>query len=317
MSRLTKGYVIAIIGITLWSTTGVFIGYLVTNYKMPALLLAFWRNVLVCAALFPGLFIIRRSLLRIRVSQIRFYAFYGLILALFNSIWVLSVKANGAAIATVLAYSSAGFTAILALWLFREKLELAKITAVILSLTGCVMVSNAYSGEMWKLNPLAASTGLLSGLLFAAYTLIGKEASRRNLNSWTSMLYSFAFASIFTMIFNLIPALPGAAGSYQALFPNLSINGWLLLIILSFVPTIFGFGLYNTSMNYLPASITNLLATLEPMMTAVEAYLFLDERMTMVQITGGLIILSAVLIVQLEKEEVKPPVVKQPNQTAT
>lgn len=56
------------------------------------------------------------------------------------------------------------------------------------------------------------------------------------------------------------------------------------------------------SMNYLPASITNLLATLEPAMTSVEAYIFLDERMTFLQIIGGLIILSAVLIVQLEKE---------------
>ncbi len=317
MSRLTKGYLIAIIGITLWSTTGVFIGYLVTNYKMPALLLAFWRNVLVCAALFPALFIIRRSLLRISLSQIRFYALYGLILAVFNSIWVLSVKANGAAVATVLAYSSAGFTAILALWLFREKLGPAKVTAVILSLSGCVMVSNAYSGEMWKLNPLAGSTGLLSGLLFAIYTLIGKEAARRSFNAWTSMFYSFAFASIFTMIFNLIPVLPGAAGSYQALVPNLPINGWLVLITLSFVPTVFGFGLYNISMNYLPASITNLLATLEPTMTAVEAYIFLGERMTIIQITGALIILSAVLIVQLEKEEAKPPIVKRPSQTTT
>jgi drug/metabolite transporter (DMT)-like permease len=56
------------------------------------------------------------------------------------------------------------------------------------------------------------------------------------------------------------------------------------------------------SMNYLPASITNLLATLEPAMTAAEAYIFLHERMTVIQIIGSLIILSAVLIVQLEKE---------------
>jgi drug/metabolite transporter (DMT)-like permease len=55
-------------------------------------------------------------------------------------------------------------------------------------------------------------------------------------------------------------------------------------------------------MNYLPASITSLLATTEPAMTAVEAYIFLDERMSLVQIIGSLIILSAVLIVQLERE---------------
>jgi drug/metabolite transporter (DMT)-like permease len=155
---------------------------------------------------------------------------------------------------------------------------------------------------MWKLNPLAVSTGLLSGLLFAAYTLIGKEVARRNINAWTSMLYSFAFASIFILVFDLIPVLPGTPGSYKELLPDLPVNGWLVLIILSFVPTLLGFGLYNTSMNYLPASITNLLATLEPAMTALEAYVFLNESMTILQIIGSLVILSAVLIVQLEKE---------------
>ena len=123
-----------------------------------------------------------------------------------------------------------------------------KMTAVILSLSGCVLVSNAYRPDIWKLNSLAVSTGLLSGLLFAAYTLFGKEAAQRQTNAWTSMLYSFAFASLFTLIFNLIPLLPGAAGSVQALVPNLPLQGWLILIVLSFVPTVLGFGLYNTSM---------------------------------------------------------------------
>lgn len=317
MSHLAKGYVIAIIGITLWSTTGVLIGYLITNYNLPALLLAFWRDLLVCAALVPALFVIRRSLLRMNVSQIRFYVFYGLVLALFNSIWVLSVQANGAAVATVLAYSSAGFTAILALWLFKERLGLPKIIAILLSLIGCVMVSNAYNAEMWKLNPLGVSTGLLSGLLFAGYTLLGKETARREINPWTAMLYSFAFGSIFLMIFNLFPVLPGAAGSYHALVPDLPTNGWLILMLLSFVPTVLGFGLYNTSLNYLPASITNLLATSEPVLTAVEAYIFLDERMTVIQIVGGMIIVSAVLIVQLEKEKARPLDIKQAGNTAT
>ena len=302
MSRSAKGYLIALVGIIFWSTTGVFISYLITNYKMPALLLALWRNLLVCVALVPVLFFTRRSLLSIPRSQIRFYAIYGFLLAVFNSIWALSVQFNGAAVATVLAYGSAGFTAILALWLFNEKLGLPKIIAVLLSLVGCVMVSNAYSAGIWKLNPWGVITGLLSGLLFAGYTLIGKETSRRGINPWTSMLHSFSFGALFIMLFNLIPALPGAAGSVEGLFPDLPINGWLTLIFLSFVPTVLGFGLYNTSMNYLPASIANLLATLEPALTAVEAYIFLHERMTLIQILGSLIILSAVLIVQLEKE---------------
>jgi drug/metabolite transporter (DMT)-like permease len=214
---------------------------------MPALLLAFWHNIFVCVALVPVLLLTRRSLLFIERSQIKFYIFYGFILAVFNSIWSLSVQANGAAVATVLAYSSAGFTAILAFWLFHEKLGLPKMTAVVLSLARCVMVSNAYSADMWKLNPLAVSTGLLSGLLFAAYTLIGKEVAHRQINAWTSMLYSFGFGAVFILIFNLFPALPGAAGSFRALWPVMPLNGWLTLILLSFFLTVLGFGLYNTS----------------------------------------------------------------------
>ena len=306
MSSLTKGYLIALIGITIWSTTGIFMGYLIVNYQMPALLLAFWRNLLVCVALLPALLLFRRSLLRIPLTQIWFYLFYGFILAIFNSIWAISVAANGAAIATVLAYSSAGFTAILARWLFQEKLGLPKVLALLLSLSGCVLVSNAYRAEMWQLNPLGIATGLLSGLLFAGFTLLGKTAARRALNQWTSLLYSFAFGAFFIMLFNLFPGLPGAAGSFTALLPALPTDGWFMLIFLSFGPTLLGFGLYNTAMNYLPASIVNLLATLEPAMTAIEAYIFLDERLTMLQIIGSLIILSAVLLVQLEKAATTP-----------
>jgi drug/metabolite transporter, DME family len=207
----------------------------------------------------------------------------------------------GAAVSTVLAYSSAGFTAILAWWIFKEQLRLPKIMAIILSLIGCVLVSNAYDPAVWNVNPMGIITGLASGVLFAGYNMMGKETAKRGINPWTALLYSFAFASVFTLIFNLFP-LPGAAGSFAALMPDLPAHGWLILAILSFVPTLLGFGLYNTAMNYLPASTASLLATSEPALTAVEAYIFLDERMTVVQVVGSLIILSAVLIVRFEKE---------------
>ena len=147
------------VGVIIWSTAGVFIGYLITTYQMPALVLALWRNLLVCVALLPALVIVDRSLLRIEAGQLRFFVFYGFILAVFNSIWALSVQFNGAAVATVLAYSSAGFTAILAYGLFKEKLGPAKIAAIVLSLAGCGLVSNASSTMIRALNPLGIATG--------------------------------------------------------------------------------------------------------------------------------------------------------------
>ncbi|MBX3081162.1 MAG: EamA family transporter [Anaerolineae bacterium] len=302
MSQLTKGYLIALVGITIWSTTGVLISYLITNYAIPALLLAFWRNLLVCVALVPIFYLVRRSLLRIDKTQIGYYALYGFVLAVFNSIWTVSVQANGAAVATVLGYSSAGFTAILAWWFFKEQLRLPKIIAITLSLIGCVLVSRAYSPDMWNLNPLGIATGLATGVLFAIYNMLGKQAAQRKLNPWTVLLYSFAFGALFTLLFNVASILLSGTQSLAALLPDLPLNGWLVLIILSFIPTVLGFGLYNTSMNYLPATTASLIATSEPAMTAVEAYLFLGERMTLVQIIGSLIILSAVILMRFQKD---------------
>jgi drug/metabolite transporter (DMT)-like permease len=287
MSRISKGYTIALIAIAAWSTTGVLISYLLTSFDIPPLLLAFWRNLLVCLALAVVFLMVQCSAFRIQVSEVRFYAFYGLVLALMNCVWVFSVEANGAAVSTVLIYSSAGFTVILARWLFRERLGPAKILAVILSLGGCVLVSNAYRPEMWRLNPIGISTGLLSGLAFAGYSLMGKEAARRKTNPWTSLFYSFAFGSVFVMLVNLLPGLSRAAGSPIMLLPDLPVTGWLILILLAFVPTLLGFGLYNLSLHYLPT---------------LEAYIFLGESMTLIQIIGSLVVLSAMFVVQRQKD---------------
>jgi drug/metabolite transporter (DMT)-like permease len=299
LSSLTKGYLIAISGISIWSTTGIFMGLLLTDHNMSALLLAFWRNLLVCTALLPSLVLVRRPLLHIKASQIKFFLFYGLTLALFNSIWIISIRENGVAIATVFGYTSAGFTAIIAYLIFKEKLGFIKIIAVVLSLGGCVLVSNAYNIDMLRLNPLGVTTGLVSGILFSLYTLFGKETAKREINMWTSLLYSFAFSVPFMFVFPFLPIFSEAITSIFQLLPVLSLAGWGILVFLSFIPTLLGYGLYNGSMNYIPASITNLLVTLELPITAILAFIFLDERLTTIQIFGSLLILVAVILVQL------------------
>lgn len=303
MSKTTRGYLIAIAGVAFLSTTGILIGFLTGKYRMYPLQLAFWRDALVCAALLPGVLLVKPSILKVGWGTWRYFAIYGFVLACFNSIWSLSVTLNGAAVGTVLAYGSTGFTALLAWRLFHERLDWPKILAVLLSLGGCVLVANAYDPAVWRVNPLAISVGLLSGLLYAIYTLFGKETAQRHISPWAGSLYSFAGAACFLFVFNLLPFLPGATGSVGRLLPSLPGMGWLLLVTLAFIPTVFGFGLYNMALNLLPASIVNLLATLEPPMTAGMAYLLLDERLSGIQFLGAGLIIAAVLVLRLSEGE--------------
>ena len=300
---LARGTLIGLAGITVWSTSGVLIAYLLRNFPLQPLQLALWRNLFVVFALGLVLAVGWPHLLRLQTRFLGFMAIYGLVLSLFNAIWTVSLRENGAAVATVLGYSSAGFTVVLAYFLFGERIGPFKAAAVVFSLGGCALVANAFDASVWQLQPIGIISGLLSGVIFSVYTLFGKQGARMGLHAFTSLFYSFLFGTLFIFIFNLIPFIPGSGASTTGLLPIIPPEAWGWMAFVAVGPTLLGFGLYNLSMDHLPASVANLLATTEPVMTAIEAYIFLGERLTPMQLAGSLVILAAVVLVQKGAKE--------------
>ncbi len=298
----SRGYPIALIAAALLSLTGIFIRYLIQTHHMPSLILACLRDVVVFLTLLPILALLRPVLLKVRPEHLLYLAFYGLMQAIFNATWTFSVSLNGAAVSTVLVYCSAGFTALLGWWLLKERLDWARILAVALALGGCVFVANAFDPAAWRSNFGGILTGVLTGLFFSIYSLMGRSAAKRGLNPWTTLFYSFGFAAVILVLVNLLPVgfLPGKAASPADFFwLGSAAMGWGALFLLGAGPTLAGFGLYNMSLVYLPSSIANLILTLEPAFTAVIAYIILDERMTAIQIVGSLIILTGVVFLRV------------------
>ncbi len=301
-ARLTRGYAAALGSAAVLSTTAIFIRHLTQTYQMPPLVLAFWRDSFVVLTLLLVLGLLRPEWLRLKRQHLVYFAGYGLVLAGFNTLWTFSVALNGAASSTVLAYTSAGFTALLGWWLLKERLDWAKILVVIVSLGGCALVANAFDPAAWRVNLVGILTGTSSGLFYALYSLMGRAAAQRGLNPWTSLLYTFGFAAGFLLCFNLLA--PGTLAVKVAQFGWLGANlpGWGILFLLAAGPTVVGFGLYNISLSYLPSSVANLIVTLEPAFTAVMAYFLLDEHISAVQIGGGLMIMGSVAFLRLYEE---------------
>jgi drug/metabolite transporter (DMT)-like permease len=301
-SHLTRGYAIALAAAAILSTTAIFIRHLTLTYRMPALILAFWRDAFVCLTLLPVLGLLRPGLLVVRRRHLPYLVGWGLLLATFNAMWTLSVALNGAAVSTVLVYSSAGFTALLGWWILGEHLGWGKLLAVAVSLTGCVLVSGAVEAAAWRTNVAGIVTGILSGLCYAVYSLMGRSASKRGLNPWTAVLYTFAGATGFLLLFNLFPPgiLPGtAARPADFLWLGNAVAGWGILFLLAAGPTVAGFGLYNVSLGYLPSSVANLVVSLEPVFTATTAYLLFGERLNALQLGGSLLILAGVVLLRV------------------
>lgn len=314
-SQLSGGYALALLSAAILSTTAIFIRHLTQSYQMPPLLLALWRDGLVALTLLPVLGLLSPGLLRVKRRHLLYLLGYGLVLAIFNALWTVSVALNGAAVATVLAYCSAAFTALLGWRLLNERLDWAKGVTVLLCLGGCILVSGAFEPAAWQVNLVGILTGILSGLGYAGYSLMGRASAQRGLNPWTTLFFTFGFATLFLLFLNLLPAglLPGTAtGLTHFFWLDDNLMGWGLLFLLAAGPTVAGFGLYNVSLGYLPSSVANLIATLEPAFTAVIAYFLLGELLTGVQLGGSLLILTGVVFLRVYEGWLAAVTVSQP-----
>jgi len=303
-SRFSRGYLIALSATVLWSFTGIIISYLSKSYSLPSLVLAFWRDLFVSFGMIVGLLTFSRARFSLDRTHWGFMVVYGITLAIFNSMWTFSVQYNGAAVATVMAFSSPAMTAILSRIVFKEQFSRIKIISIVLSLTGIVLVSGAYDPSVWNLNATGIIFGLLSGLLFAIYNLEGKSASDKSIDSWTALLYSFAIATFFLLIFNLgNNSFVGKAPLADLLWLGRSVSGWSILFFLGVAPTLGGFGLYTLSLRYLPPTVANLIATLEPALTAIWAYFLLSEQLTGMQLIGSAFIFAGVILLRMSSEK--------------
>src|SRR5919202_3296156 len=138
-----RGYCAAVSGVVVWSWTGILISYLLRNRPIAPMTLAFWRDLSAAGVLLVALAWFRRDLLHIARRDRTFMLVYGAALTAMNVTWTWSVAWNGAAVSTVLVYSSAGITALAARFFFGERLGLLRILAIGGGLVGCVLVAKA------------------------------------------------------------------------------------------------------------------------------------------------------------------------------
>jgi DME family drug/metabolite transporter len=98
-----------------------------------------------------------------------------------------------------------------------------------------------------------------------------------------------------------------AEGLAQAdlLWLGKAFTAWLVLAILAMGPTIAGYGLYIVSLGYLPAGVANLIATLEPVFTAILAYLLLAERLSPLQLLGSALVAAGIVLLRIEEGQAR------------
>lgn len=142
------------------------------------------------SAIFVGLYLLLfdRQKLRLRPRDIWCFAGSGICsLMLFSWCYFTGMQAASLAVMAVLLYTAPVFVMLMSIVFFREKLTGAKLTALVLCLAGCVLVSGVGSSERLGLRGLLL--GLGAGFGYALYSIFGRCAIDRGYSSWTITFY--------------------------------------------------------------------------------------------------------------------------------
>ncbi len=201
-----------------------------------------------------------------------------------------AIKTGGAALASVLLYTAPAWVALFSRIFFGERLTKIKIAAIAISLTGIIFISIPGAQDTANVTPLFSGAGvwfgLLAGLLYSTHYIFSKGY----LKYYTPhVLYGYC------MLFGAIALLP-----FIRCMPKSS-EDWGILFILGLVCTYGAYLAYCAGLKRLAPTKAAVLATLEPVMATLAAWLLWKEDFSAFGWVGAALILGAVLCLVLER----------------
>ena len=222
----------------------------------------------------------------------------GALLAADLLFWHHSIEAVGAGLGTVLANTQVVFVGLLAWALLGERPDPRSVGAVPVVLVGVVLISGVVGGGAYGRDPVLGVTfGVATALMYSGFLLI-LRAGNRDLRRPAGPLLDASAATV------VVAVLGGLVVGDLDLAPRWPSHGWLLALALT--TQALGWLLISTSLPRLPALMTSLLLTVQPVASVILAMVLLGEQPSLVQLAGVATILAGLGFATLGRRAPRP-----------
>lgn len=283
------GYALAATAAALWGLNGSLARFLLDD-GFPSARLAELRSVVTALVLLAVLAATHRHALRVGRADLPRFALLGIVgLAMNTVLYFVGIDRLQIGVALVLQYLAPLWVL---LWLrvgLGRELPPGVWAAAALSLLGCFLVVRAYAPGQLDALGVAAAVG--SGLAYAFYLFTGERTGRRY-GAPTTLLVGFAFASLFWLAVQPPWSFPWAELD--------TARSVALAAYVAVLGTLVPFACMMAAVRHVPASRAAVVATLEPVLAALFAFLIHGEALSAIQVAGGLAVVSAVVWVQAQ-----------------
>ncbi len=257
--------------------------------------LALYRAILAAVVIFIYLLITKQ---KINLKNIKKELIVILISGMamgFNWIFLFEAyKYTTVSIATLSYYFAPIIVTLVCPIVFKEKLTTKQIICFIASTLGIVLITDL--GHLGNNNHiLGILLGLTAAVLYATVIILNKCI--KSIGGIHRTFIQFLAAIIV-----LIPYVLFTSGINIG---SLNSDGWVNLLIVGIVHTGITYCLYFTSLKELPGQNAAILSYIDPVVAILISVFVLSETMSLVQIIGGILIITFTLINELKLDIIK------------
>ena len=270
---------------------------------MPAPQLTQLRSGGAFLGLLVYLLIRRPRSLRFTRQEIPWIAIYGILgFAMTQYLYFVAIKRLPVGIALLLEFTAPIFVALWARFVLHEPVRRRVWAALALAMVGLALVAQVWGGL--ALDGLGVVAALGASLALSIYFILGERmVGVRDPLSLTCL--AFGVGSIFWAVLAPWWIFPAHILSSQiSLLGNLSatfVPMWVPAIYLVVGGTLLPFTLSIGALRHLRAAQVGVVGMVEPVVAALVAYLWLGEELGWVQLVGGAVVLTGVVLAETSR----------------
>ena len=292
MKKTMSARTMLILSMGIFGTIGLF----VRNIPLPSGEIALYRAVL-AALLIGGFLLVTKQ--KIPFSKIKreipLLVLSGVAMG-FN--WILlfeAYKYTTVSVATLSYYFAPVIVTVACPILFKEKMNAKQWVCFLMSTIGIVLITGIGDLSQGSSHLKGIAFGLGAASLYATVILVNKFI--KNVEGIHRTFLQFIAA--------IIVLVPYVLLTDGVNLQSLNGKGWAFLLVIGLVHTGITYCLYFSSLKELPGQKAAILSYIDPLVAVLISVVVLNEKMTVMQIVGGLLILGFTLWNEIPPKKTK------------
>jgi drug/metabolite transporter (DMT)-like permease len=207
-------------------------------------------------------------------------------------LYFVALQRIDASILALLLYTFPAMVTVAAVALGRERVNRRRLIALGLTSVGLVLVLTGTTGGGF--DALGAVLALGAAVVYTTYILASQGAAGRISPYLLSALVCTGAAITLTVGSSLLGELHPA---------DVTAEGWLWLGCIGVVSTVIAIGFFFAGLRRVGPTSASILATVEPVVTVLLAFVVFGETLAGLQILGAALVLTSVIVLQARVRE--------------